>query len=91
MTKLSIRENALAYQATKNTRKEKGCKVLINVKDREIKAHEHSQLTLEESIKRSIVEFPPEEGQEDEDWTAKVGWLLWIVMELKKQVEEIKE
>ena len=46
-TKLCIKENALAYQATKNTRKEKGCKVLINVKDQEIKAHEQSQLTLE--------------------------------------------
>ena len=79
----------VAYQAAKNTRKEKERKVLLKEKDQDIEACEQSRLTLEESIKSAVEKFLIEEGQEYEDSTAKVGQLSWIAMEIRKQVEEI--
>ena len=38
----------------------------------------------------TVVRFPLESGQEDEDSTTKVSWLSWIALELKKQVEEFQ-
>ena len=39
-TKIHIRENNLAYKATKKTRKRKECKALLRKKEQEIEAHE---------------------------------------------------
>ena len=50
----------MAYQEAKKTSKEKKHKVLLKDKDQEIKAHKQSRLTLAESIKSVITEFPPE-------------------------------
>ena len=74
----------MAYQATKKTRKEKEHKFLLKEKDQEIVAREQSRCTLAEAMKSAIAEFPPEEGQEDEDSAAKVSWLSQIAVQLKK-------
>ena len=60
VTKIRIRENALAYQTTKMKRKEKERKTLLREKEQEIEARENSRITLAEAIKEAVAEFPLE-------------------------------
>ena len=46
---------------------------LLAKKEQEILVLEHNFLTLMETIKSAIAEFPPEVGQEDEESMAKVN------------------
>ena len=62
MTKIRIRENALAYQATKQTRKTKIRKPLLHEKEQEIEAREQSRLALAEAIKITVTDFLVEES-----------------------------
>ena len=85
-------------------KKAKVCKALLNEKEQEIHGHidilaerkqeilvhEQNHLTLAETIKSVIAEFPPEVGQEDEDSTAKVIRLANIVQDLQQQVQELQ-
>ena len=90
VTEIRIWENSLAYQATKQTRKEKTHKALLHVKEQEIEVCEQRKIALAKAIKNTVVEFPLEEGQEDVDTTTKVAQLSRIAIDLRKQVEELK-
>ena len=89
-TEIRLRENVVAYQSTKNKRKEKECKVQLRENEQEIEGHEQTRLALMEAIKSAVTEFLVEEGHENEDAAAKVSWLSWIAMDLRKQVEELQ-
>ena len=45
---------------------------------------------LADSIENSIVAFPPEAGQADEDSLAKVVQLVKIVQDIQRQVEDLQ-
>ena len=47
-------------------------------------------LALVEAIKSVVAEFPPKEGQEDEDSVTRVFRLSKTMVKLKKQVEELQ-
>ena len=78
--------NVVSYHAAKQQRKVKECKALLkeNVqelqgritllaeKEQEIVAHEQIRITLPNTLKSVITEFPPEVGRGDEDLAAKV-------------------
>ena len=62
----------------------KECKVLLREKEQEIEGQEQRRITLAESIKSAVPEFPVEEGQEVEDAVAKVNRLSRIATDLRK-------
>ena len=62
---IRIRENDVAYQDKKETRKAKEHKFLLRKKEDDIKAQEQGRLTLEEAICYGVAEFPIEEEQEE--------------------------
>ena len=72
----------------KQQRKVKQRKILLKEKEQEIVVHEQIHVALAEAIKGTVMKFPPEASQEDEDSAAKVSWLSRIAEEVKKQVEE---
>ena len=96
MTEMRLRENDVAYQATKQQKKAKARKALLKEKEQELQgrvdllaereqeilACEQNRLTLEETIKNAIAEFPPEASQEDEDFADKVTRLENIMQDL---------
>ena len=55
-----------------------GCITLLVEKEQEILAREQNHIRLVDSIKSSIVSFPPEAGKEDEDSLAKVTKIVKI-------------
>ena len=68
-----LQENAVVYQETKQQRKAKQHKALLKEKEQEIEVCKHSRVALAEAIKAAVADFPPKEGQEDEDSTSKVS------------------
>ena len=56
-TEIRIWENALAYQAAKETRKEKECKQVINCQRADLAAQEQRQASLEQVIKEATVQL----------------------------------
>ena len=103
-SEMQLRENVVSYQETKQQKKAKarkallkekeqelqGCLNLLAEREQEILVREQNHLTLAETIKSAIAEFPPEASQEDEDSTAKVNKLVKIVQDICKQVEELQ-
>ena len=75
-----FRENVVMYQATKQKRKETTHKTLLREKEKEILGHEKSQVALAQAIKGTVVEFPVEASQEDEDSASKVSSLSQIAV-----------
>ena len=73
MTKVQLRENFVAYHATKQQRKAKVPKALLMDKEQEVIMHDQSRVSLTKTIKNVVTEFPPEARQEYEDSAAKVS------------------
>ena len=81
----------VSYQVTKKKRKVIVCKTLLREKEQEIEARDQSRIALAKSIKSMVTKFPHKAGQEDEDSVSRVSCLSKIMVELKKQVEELRE
>ena len=90
MMEIHLLENVVVYHETKQQRKAKQCKALLKEKEQEIKVCNHSRVVVAEAIKGMAIDFPPEAGQEDEYLAVKVTRLSQLIMELKKQVEELQ-
>ena len=77
---IRFRENVVMYQETKQKRKETTHKTLLREKEKEILAHEQIRVALAQAIKGTVVEFPLEVSQEDDDSASKVSRLLQIAV-----------
>ena len=80
----------MPYQVTKKKRKTSLRNTHHRENEQEIEARENNRLALAKSIKGVVAEFPPKVGQVNEDSVTKVGLLSKIMVELKKQVEELE-